>query len=113
MISPINYPCDTSQQVRNINKHWNPKFKKERKAKFIKVDLPNFDELDKQTLSKEEIRSRLKKEGMIPQRQWRERPIFISSTPVIFERYVVPEGDGKYSSITKEVHVSKYSAVSS
>ncbi|XP_076231377.1 mitochondrial ribosomal protein L45 [Calliopsis andreniformis] len=105
VISPINYPCDNSQQVRW--KHWNPKYKKERKEKFIKVKLPKFDK-EYSELSVEEIRSKLKEQGIVPQRQWNERPVFLCCTPTIFESYVVPEGDGKYSSITKEGAKQKF-----
>jgi large subunit ribosomal protein L45 len=45
----------------------------------------------------------MKEFGFIPQKSWQEKPIFINCTPSIFESYVVPEGDGKYSVITKEV----------
>lgn len=54
-------------------------------------------------MSKEEIRSKMKEKGVLPQAQWMERPLFISSTGDIFEPYVPPEGDGKVSFITKEV----------
>ena len=101
MLSPINHPTDSSQQVRNIKKHWNPKFRKERREKVIKVDLPNYDNSD-DGFSKEEVRSRLKKLGLVPQREWSERPILLCCTPTVFESYVVPEGDGKFSTITKE-----------
>ncbi|XP_054000894.1 probable 39S ribosomal protein L45, mitochondrial [Hylaeus anthracinus] len=106
MLSPINFPCDNSQQVRTIKKHWNPKFKKERREKFIKVELLNFDESE--DMSKERIRSEMKKYGLIPQRIWNERPNFVSCTPNIFESYVVPEGDGKFSTITKEGAKQKF-----
>ncbi|XP_076625579.1 mitochondrial ribosomal protein L45 isoform X1 [Colletes latitarsis] len=108
MLSPINYPCDTSQQVRNIQKHWNPKFRKQRREKVIKVELPNNDDDDDGKLSREEIRSKMKKYGFVPSREWKERPVFLSCTPGIFESYVVPEGDGKFSSITKEGAKQKF-----
>ncbi|KZC07987.1 PREDICTED: probable 39S ribosomal protein L45, mitochondrial [Dufourea novaeangliae] len=101
MLSPINCPCNNFQQVRNIRKHWNPKFRKERAAKVIKehYDMKyKFEEL----LPQDYIRTRMKDLGLVPQRKWKERPIFFHSTPTIFESYVVPEGDGKFSTITKE-----------
>lgn len=109
MFTAINCSNDFVQ-VRYINKHWNPKFKKERREKVIKVKLPSFedDEEDSTKLDKEQIRSRMKEYGFIPQKQWSERPAFISSTPIIFESYVAPEGDGKYSAITKEVYIYIY-----
>ncbi|XP_076382065.1 mitochondrial ribosomal protein L45 [Megalopta genalis] len=103
ILGPASYPSYNFQQLRNIAKHWNPKFRKERREKFIKVELPTFEEDDDDaTMSRERFRARMKKYGMVPQRKWSERPVLISSTPNIFEPYVVPEGDGRYSSITKE-----------
>jgi len=75
------------------------------------VKLPNFNkfvENDHTKMSKEQIRSRMKEFGFLPQKSWQERPIFISCTPSIFESYVIPEGDGKYSFITKEVFFMLY-----
>jgi len=46
----------------------------------------------------------MKEHGFLPQKSWEERPAFITCTPVIFESYVAPEGDGKYSAVTKEVY---------
>lgn len=106
MLTAINY-SNNFPQVRYISKHWNPKFKKERRQKVIKVKLPSFEKEDEDPtkLDKEEVRSRMKEHGFFPQKQWSERPTFMSCTPVIFESYVVPEGDGKYSAVTKEVFI--------
>ncbi|CAL1673903.1 unnamed protein product [Lasius platythorax] len=103
LLGAINYPNDFTQ-VRYINKHWDPKWKKLRRAKVIKIKLPSFDDDkdDSTKMSKEQMRSRMKEYGFSPQKAWQERPTFISSTPTIFESYVAPEGDGKYSAITKE-----------
>lgn len=97
-------------QVRCIKKHWNPKYKKERREKVIKMKLPTFDDdkSDPTQMSKEEIRTRMKEHGFLPQKPWQERPAFISSTPGIFESYIAPEGDGKYSAITKEGAKQKF-----
>ncbi|XP_050341089.1 probable 39S ribosomal protein L45, mitochondrial [Bactrocera neohumeralis] len=89
-----------SQQLRHRQtKHWNPKFKKLRAQKFVKLDLPNFHEKPGD-LTQEEIRSRLKERGVLPPRPWLERPFHISCTGGIFEAYVPPEGDGKKSFIS-------------
>lgn len=105
LLGAINYPNDFTQ-VRYIRKHWDPKWKKLRRAKVIKIRLPSFDEKKDQKkdneMSKEQMRSRMREHGFIPQKPWQEKPSFISSTPTIFESYVAPEGDGKYSAITKE-----------
>jgi len=82
-------------------KHWDPKFKKERREKFIKVELPDFEGArNEDKLTPEEIRSKMKEKGVAPPRPWREIPINLSCTGAIFEPYIPPEGDGKLSLIT-------------
>lgn len=98
----MSYPHNSSEQIRHYSKHWNPKYKKDRKEKFIKLDLPNFHETDKKK-DAEKRRSLLKQNGVYPQKQWIERPIYVSCTPDAFDSYVPPEGDGKFSAISKEV----------
>jgi large subunit ribosomal protein L45 len=72
---------------------------------FIKVELPNFEDMRSEAdMTPEEIRSKMKEKGMQPPRPWIERPFYISCTGGVFEPYVPPEGDGKISPIT--VHVS-------
>nr|CAG4645807.1 EOG090X0DDP [Lynceus sp. MCZ IZ 141354] len=89
-----------TQQVRHM-KHWNPKFKRLRGLKVAKVELPNFDEeRNRNKMSPDEIKARMKEKGILPHRQWLERPTFISSTGGVFEPYVPPEGDGKLSAIS-------------
>ncbi|XP_033213042.1 probable 39S ribosomal protein L45, mitochondrial [Belonocnema kinseyi] len=84
--------------VRNISKHWNPKFKKERKAKVIKVDLP--DSRNEDEITEDERRSMMKKRGLYPPRPWMETGFVLACTGAIFEAYVPPEGDGKFSPVT-------------
>ncbi|XP_011141504.1 probable 39S ribosomal protein L45, mitochondrial isoform X2 [Harpegnathos saltator] len=110
LLTTINQSNDFTQ-ARYIAKHWNPKFKKERREKVIKIKLPSFENEDEDPtkLSKEQIRSRMKEHGFVPQKQWSERPAYMSCTPIIFESYIAPEGDGKYSAITKEGAKQKYS----
>lgn len=88
------------QQVRHRQtKHWKPEFKRLRKLKFVKIDLPNLREKP-EDITKEEMRSRMKERGVLPPRPWMERPFHISCTGGIFEAYVPPEGDGKKSIIS-------------
>lgn len=88
------------QQVRHRQtKHWKPEFKRLRRQKFIKLDIPNLREKP-QDFSKEEMRNRMKERGVLPPRPWMERPFHISCTGGIFEAYVPPEGDGKKSIIS-------------
>nr|SVE84505.1 EOG090X0DDP [Daphnia pulex] len=88
-------------QVRHIAKHWLPQFKKLRRLKVQKVKLPNFrEDQDASKLSPDQIRARMKEQGMLPPRSWMERPVFVSATSSVFEAYVPPEGDGKLSALT-------------
>ncbi|XP_011871256.1 PREDICTED: probable 39S ribosomal protein L45, mitochondrial [Vollenhovia emeryi] len=109
LVAAVNCP-NNSAQVRYIRKHWDPRWKKERRQKVIKVELPKFDkeEDDPTNMTKEQIRSRMKEHGFLPQKPWQERPAYISNTSTIFESYVAPEGDGKFSVITKEGVKQKY-----
>lgn len=100
--SLINYDQSRTYPSTRTSKHWNPKWKKLRTAKVIKVDLPDYNEyLDDMT--EEESRAKLKERGIQPNRYWMDRQVFISSTGGIFEPYVPPEGDGKFSFISKTV----------
>ncbi|XP_013113533.1 large ribosomal subunit protein mL45 [Stomoxys calcitrans] len=100
MLSPGVESLVQAQQVRHRQtKHWNPKFKKLRKLKFVKMDLPDFNEKSSD-LPKEELKKRMKERGYVPPRPWLERPFHISCTGGIFEPYVPPEGDGKKSFIS-------------
>ncbi|KAK8394776.1 hypothetical protein O3P69_005927 [Scylla paramamosain] len=82
-------------------KHYIEKFKKDRKQKFIKVNLPDPNEKDDyDSMTPEEIRAKMKEKGIKPVRPWQERPVCISSTTSTFEPYVPPEGDGKVSTLS-------------
>jgi len=82
------------------NRHWNPKWKRMRAQKFIKMEIPDLNEKNIEELTPDERRSKMKKRGILPPRPYMERPFYISATGGIFEPYVPPEGDGKKSSIT-------------
>lgn len=86
-------------QRRNIQKHWNPKFKWLRTKKVMEVDLPDYHKKEKMfgEMNAEELRSAFKEMGIQPTRYWRERYFHVSCSPSIFEPYVPPEGDGKVS----------------
>lgn len=81
---------------------------------MIKVKLPDFEDLQRpfDTLTKEEIKARMKERGLLPDRPWVDNPVYISSTASVFEPYVPPEGDGKVSAITPQVCVTKHSRFS-
>lgn len=87
------------QQYRHgTTKHFNPKWKKMRRDKYVKVELPNFNEKFSD-FTPEEQRTKMKEKGIMPPRPYMERPFHISSTGGTFEPYVPPEGDGKVSSV--------------
>ena len=54
-------------------------------------------------ITPEEQRAHLKKEGLLPPKQYNEAPMFMASTGTIFDPYVPPEGDGRASILSKEV----------
>lgn len=87
-------PCRTT-----TSKHFNPKFKKMRAEKYLKIDLPDPNE-DIGNLSPQKIRQKMKERGLLPPRPWMERPFYISATGGVFEPYVPPEGDGKASIVS-------------
>lgn len=60
-------------------KHYNPKFKKMRAQKYMKIELPDFSE-DAQEMSQEKMRQKMKERGLIPPRPWMERAFYISAT---------------------------------
>lgn len=94
---------NTSVQIvrHRRTKHWNPKWKLFRRLKVMKVDLPKFNEKVEE-LSEEQIRTKLKEQGLLPPRPWMERQFFIHSTGGVFEPYIPPEGDGKISPVSKQ-----------
>jgi hypothetical protein len=89
-------------------KYWNqgiPNYdwRKARGKKVAKIDLPNFNEDRENELTVEEIRTKMKRKGIVPLPDWNERPMLITSSSHIMDPYVPPEGDGKASKLTLEV----------
>lgn len=82
-------------------------YRRARAKKWAKVQLPDFVEINdrsqEQKLTPEEMRSKLKEKGVVPHRVWDERPLYVSTSNMIMDPYVPPEGDGKISIISKEV----------
>lgn len=100
LIPPVT-DYQASQLRFRHTKHWAPKFKKLRREKVIKIDIPNLNEKTDE-MDQDEITSRMKERGILPPRPWMERPFILSATSEIFEAYVPPEGDGVKSIIDKE-----------
>ncbi|KAL5286761.1 MRPL45.2 family protein [Megaselia abdita] len=96
-LAPATLQTYNNTQVRHrITKHWKPEFKRFRREKVIKMEIPNLQEKS-EDMTTEEIRSRMKEKGILPPRPWLDRPFHISCTGGIFEPYVPPEGDGRKS----------------
>ncbi len=91
----------TNAQFVRGSKHWDPKWKKLRKEKVIKVDLSQFEKKS-DDLSPDEKRTKMKERGILPQKPWMEKPVYISCTAGVFEPYVPPEGDGKFSAVSTQ-----------
>lgn len=97
-----NCPQSSAVIVPLRKKHYDPKFRRERGRKVLKVDLPDFDEIrENEKLSVEEIRQKLKEKGIVPRRKWTEKPMCVSCTGGVFDPYVPPEGDGKMTLASK------------
>lgn len=77
MVSTANSPCFQPPQ-RDISKHWNPKWKKLRTLKVIKVKLPNYQEKP-EDLTEDERKAQMRERGVMPPRPWQERPIYLST----------------------------------
>ncbi|KAL1235412.1 Large ribosomal subunit protein [Trichinella spiralis] len=94
--------CIATSGTALANRHWNPKFKKLRGEKFLKVALPDYDKIrEREEMSIKDLRIELKKLGIQPHRPWRERPIHISSSGTIFDEFVPDENENKVSLLVK------------
>ncbi|RUS71331.1 hypothetical protein EGW08_020896 [Elysia chlorotica] len=88
------------------SKHWDPKWRLQRKKKVIKFELPKFIELKKdrkdEDRTPDEIRKDMKKEGRQPPRTFQELPLNFSCTRSVIDEYKPPEGDGKQSLLSSK-----------
>ncbi|CAG9568366.1 unnamed protein product [Danaus chrysippus] len=91
--------CVIQPYRTTTSKHYNPKFRKHRGQKVLKIDLPDMNE-DPDTIPPEKLRQKMKERGVLPPRPWIERPFYISATGGVFEAYIPPEGDGKASLVS-------------
>ena len=68
---------------RSYATHWDPKFKKLRAAKVVKIKFPDFEQIKKNDmfdLTPEEKRSRAIKEGIEPPISFEYKPINITTS---------------------------------
>lgn len=92
------------------NKHHDPRFRKLRGAKVLKLDLPDGEverKLASFKMSPDESRAEMKRLGMLPPHPdggtGGELPVFMASTGAVFHQYVPPEADGQASILSSEV----------
>jgi len=81
------------------NRHWDPRWRKARAWKVLRMDLPDFEfqrRRARDETTPEELREYMKKMGMNPMAQ-APPPTYISSFGTVLDTYVPPEGDGKAS----------------
>lgn len=82
-------------------------YRRKRAQKVARVELPDFvalhEESRGQRLTPDEMRSKLKEQGIRPHRAWDERPLYVGTSNTVIEPYEPPEGDGRISIISKEV----------
>jgi len=84
-------------------KHWDPQWRKLRGAKVFEMDLPNFDEIRRDSnKTPEEMRTDRIRRGIPPPRLSDQVSLNVMSTSAVFEPYIPPEGDGKASIISTE-----------
>lgn len=88
----MGYPTD---------KHYDPRFRKQRREKIIKIDLPDFEKEKRHqnigNMTPDEIRIQFKKYGLKPFRKDQDKPITMTCSGDVWDQYVPPEGDGKSS----------------
>lgn len=101
------------QQVRHIKKHWDPKFKKQRAAKFQRPSKDQFsymDDMYKMNVSQENMRAKLKKLNIRTDLEAPDTYYYNSSSNVILDPYQPPGGDGKFS-FTKDQAINQLQKV--
>ena len=89
---------------RRPNKHKDPKGRKFRAFKVLKVELPNRDwerKMAEGKISPEEMRAELKLKGMLPPSRYMENPFTIAATGAIFDEYKPTEGETKIDWLDK------------
>lgn len=105
--SVLGCPVLMSFQRHKGKTHVNPKFKKERQEKFLKVDLPIYQRLKKdqpkarEDMTADELRMEYKKLGMPfwPKNNRSNIPITFSCTNGLFDEYKPTPGEGRQSDL--------------
>jgi len=101
----------TSTAIQARKKHKDPKWAELRRKKFLEefngsliFPLADYKESKEQQkkMNQRMYLEKMKREGMLPPREFREREIDISSSAELREPYVPPEGDGIKSKFSKE-----------
>ena len=97
-----------ARNIKPFNVGLEGEYRKARAKKVIKVDLPDIEEIKRTNkLNPDEYISKLKEKGIAPPRIYKEKPITITCLNGVLDPYVPPEGDGKYTVLSKEVSMNK------
>src|SRR5690349_21487614 len=89
LLAAVQASAELQQYRHRRTKHFNPKWKKMRQEKYVKVELPKMNEKFSE-MTPEEQRSKMKERGIAPPRPYMERPFYIACTGGTFEPYVPP-----------------------
>jgi len=87
---------------KTCEKHRVRGFRKERSDKVHKIELIDFHAPNIQDLSPQEQRIKMKRTGVFPRNNWNEKPMYMSSTATLLDKYIPVEGDGRLSLLSKE-----------
>lgn len=95
--------CLEARGIKPWNVGFEGQYRQARAKKLLKVELPDFEKMRSDNkLTPEEYVSKLKEKGIAPPRQYKEKPVAICSMQGVLDPYIPPEGDGKYSVLSKQ-----------
>lgn len=93
-----------ARNIKPYNVGLEGEYRKARAKKFLKIELPDFVKMNDNTrLTPEEYVSKLKEKGVAPPKGYKEKPIVVTCMQGVLDPYIPPEGDGKYSVLSKTV----------
>lgn len=90
----VNLPNPRGEQ--RPNRHWNPRHKKMRLAKEMKIKLPNVEKERKLSAENDVTKQReeMKKRGILPIGPSSEYPVYMGCSPSIFDAFIPVRSDG-------------------
>ena len=91
------------------NRHWDPRHKKMRVAKEQKIQLPNTEKERKLSAANDIAAQRemMKKRGILPVGPALEYPVYMGSSPSVFDPYIPGKSDGIKSQLKDVTDMTK------